>query len=152
WQRALQRWGRFGLADDLRPAEEVADRGFTVDDTFRELTRENATRFAQFSSTAKQFLPAGDLPVVGSTMRNPDLADTYRETGRKGTGALYGGAVGRDLVNPVQTLPLAPNSTLKPITGPMQLSDLSSYRALDTQPTHVNYRGYDVYGMAPSSS
>ncbi|MFC0429802.1 gamma-glutamyltransferase [Kutzneria buriramensis] len=152
WQRALQRWGRFGLADDLRPAEQVADQGFTVDTTFRELTRENASRFAQFSSTSKQFLPGGDLPVVGSTLRNPDLAATYRELGRKGVGALYGGDIGRDVVNTVQHLPLAPNATLKPITGPMQLSDLSSYQALDTAPTHVNYRGYDVYGMAPSSS
>jgi len=152
WQRALQRWGRFSLADDLRPAADVADRGFVVDATFRELTRENAFRFNQFSSTAAQFLPNGDLPVVGSTMRNPDLANTYREIGRKGIGAFYGGDIGRDLVNTVQHLPLAPGATLKPITGPMQVSDLSSYKALDTQPTHVNYRGYDVYGMAPSSS
>ncbi|MBB5895787.1 gamma-glutamyltransferase [Kutzneria kofuensis] len=152
WQRALQRWGRFSLADDLRPAEEVADRGFVVDATFQELTRENAARFAQFSSSAAQYLPGGQLPVVGSTMRNKDLADTYREIGRKGSGALYGGSIGRDLVDAVQHLPLAPGATLKPIPGPMQLSDLSSYQALDTAPTHVNYRGYDVYGMAPSSS
>jgi gamma-glutamyltranspeptidase/glutathione hydrolase len=152
WQRALQRWGRFSLADNLRPAEEVADRGFVVDATFRELTRENAARFAQFSSSAAQYLPGGQLPVVGSTLRNQDLADTYREIGRKGIGALYGGSVGRDLVNAVQHLPLAPGSTLAPIPGPMQLSDLTAYKALDTAPTHVNYRGYDVYGMAPSSS
>jgi gamma-glutamyltranspeptidase / glutathione hydrolase len=36
--------------------------------------------------------------------------------------------------------------------GPMTLSDLRGYRTLDADPTHVNYRGLDVYGMAPSSS
>jgi gamma-glutamyltranspeptidase/glutathione hydrolase len=152
WQRALQRWGRFGLADDLRPAERVAERGFVVDATFREQTRENAGRFAQFSSTAAQFLPGGQLPVVGSTMRNPDLAATYREIGRKGIGAFYGGEIGRDVVDAVGNPPLAPGATLKPLSGPMRISDLSDYRVLDTAPTHVNYRGYDVYGMAPSSS
>jgi gamma-glutamyltranspeptidase / glutathione hydrolase len=152
WQRALRRWGRFSLADDLRPAETVADKGFPVDATFRELTRENAGRFAQFGSTAAQFLPGGQLPVVGSVLRNPDLADTYRQIGRQGIGALYGGSIGRDLVNTVHNLPLARGATLKPITGPMRLSDLSAYRALDSTPTHVNYRGYDVYGMGPSSS
>jgi gamma-glutamyltranspeptidase/glutathione hydrolase len=34
----------------------------------------------------------------------------------------------------------------------MTLSDLRSYQALYRPPTHVHYRGYDVYGMPPSSS
>jgi gamma-glutamyltranspeptidase/glutathione hydrolase len=34
----------------------------------------------------------------------------------------------------------------------MTTEDLDDYEALDQDPTHVNYRGYDVYGMAPSSS
>lgn len=152
WQRALQRWGRFGLTEDLRPAEQVADRGFTVDATFQEQTRENAARFAWFSSTARQFLPGGQLPAAGSAMRNPDLAATYREIGRKGIGAFYGGDIGRDVVDAVGNPPVAPGATAKPLSGSMRLSDLTAYRALDTEPTQVNYRGYDVYGMTPSSS
>jgi gamma-glutamyltranspeptidase/glutathione hydrolase len=34
----------------------------------------------------------------------------------------------------------------------MQPSDLRRYTTIDRRPTHVGYRGYDVYGMAPSSS
>lgn len=60
----------------LRPAERVARQGFGVDATFREQVRENAARFAQFSSTSKLFLPGGQLPVVGSIFRNPQLAST----------------------------------------------------------------------------
>lgn len=41
WQRALDKWGRFSLADNLRPAIRVADDGFVVDATFREQTRQN---------------------------------------------------------------------------------------------------------------
>ncbi len=152
WQRALQRWGRFGLAEDLRPAEQVAEHGFKVDPTFRELTRQNAARFAQFSSTATLFLPGGAPPAVGSTLRNPDLAKTYRELGEYGISALYGGPIGTDLVNAVQHLPLAPNATLVARPGPMALSDLRAYHARDADPTQVNYRGLDVYGMAASSS
>lgn len=152
WQQALNRWGHFGLATDLRPAEQVADHGFTVTPTLREQDRENAFRFDQFSSTSALFLPGGQLPVVGSTMRNPDLAATYRQIGRQGVGALYGGSIGADLVHTVHNLPLAPGATLVPITGQMRLSDLAAYRALFQAPTHVNYRGYDVYSMAPSSS
>ncbi|MGH3776716.1 MAG: gamma-glutamyltransferase [Pseudonocardiaceae bacterium] len=152
WQRALQRWGRFGLAENLQPAIQIAERGFVVDATFQEQTRQNAKRFAQFDSTAKLFLPGGTLPPVGSVLRNPDLAKTYREIGNRGIGALYGGPIGADLVNAVQQLPLAPSATLVARPGSMTLSDLRAYRALDADPTHVNYRGLDVYGMAASSS
>jgi gamma-glutamyltranspeptidase/glutathione hydrolase len=152
WQRALRRWGRFSLAENLRPAIDVADRGFVVDATFRELTRQNQGRFAQFSSTAALFLPGGALPEVGSVLRNPDLADTYRQIARQGVDAFYGGPVGADVVRTVQHLPLAPGATLEPIPGRMTLADLRAYRAVDRDPTHVGYRGLDVYGMAPSSS
>jgi gamma-glutamyltranspeptidase/glutathione hydrolase len=152
WQRALQRWGRFGLAEDLRPAEQVAERGFVVDATFQEQTRENAQRFAQFGSTAALFLPGGAPPAVGSTLRNPDLAKTYREIGEHGISALYGGSIGADLVNAVQHPPLVSGATLVARPGPMTLPDLRAYRALDADPTHVTYRGLEVYGMAASSS
>ena len=152
WQRALGEWGTESLAQVLRPAERVALQGFPVDATFREQVRENATRFAQFFSTSQLFLPGGQLPVVGSTFRNPQLAATYAEIGRRGAGDLYGGPLGGDIVHTVENLPLAAGATLTLIPGLMRIGDLRDYAALLRAPTHVNYRGYDVYGMAPSSS
>ena len=152
WQRALGRWGRFSLAADLRPAERVARSGFPVDDTLREEIRENASRFGQFSSTRALFLPGGQLPPVGFLLRNPDLARTYLQIARQGVDALYGGSLGADVVRTVHQLPLAADATLVPRSGLMALSDLASYSALFRAPTHVDYHGYDVYSMAPSSS
>ncbi|QRP44919.1 gamma-glutamyltransferase [Amycolatopsis sp. FDAARGOS 1241] len=152
WQRALQRWGKFSLADDLRPAVQVADRGFVVNQTFADQTTSLKDKLSHFAPSAALFLPGGEAPKVGSVFRNPDLAETYRQISHQGIGALYGGSVGRDLVKTVQNPPLAQGAPIKSIPGPMQLSDLRAYGALDGSPTHVNYRGYDVYGMAPSSS
>lgn len=152
WQRALSQWGNFSLAQDLQPAEQVAQNGFPATAHYREQIRENAGRFTQFSSSSALYLDNGQLPAVGSTIRNPDLASTYRQIGRQGVGALYGGGIGADVVNAVHNLPLAPGATLVPRPGYMQLSDLARYSAPDEAPTHVNYRGYDVYGMGPSSS
>ena len=152
WQRALSRWGRFSLSADLRPAERIARRGFPVTDTLREETRENQNRFAQFSSTKALFLPGGQLPAVGSRLRNPDLARTYALIGRHGIGALYGGAIGADVVHTVHHLPLAPGATLQPRAGLMRRTDLARYATVSRPPTHVDYRGYDVYSIAPSSS
>jgi gamma-glutamyltranspeptidase/glutathione hydrolase len=152
WQKALDTWGTQSLAQVLRPAERVASQGFPVDATFREQVRENAARFAQFSSTSQLFLPGGQLPVVGSTFRNPQLASTYADIGRRGVADFYGGPLGADIVRTVQNLPLAAGATLTPRPGLMRIGDLASYTAIVRPPTHVNYRGYDVYGMAPSSS
>ena len=152
WQRAIARFGRFGLAQDLRPAEQLARRGFVIDPQFQEDTRENASRFAQFSSTRRLFLPGGRLPQVGTVLHNPDLAATYALIARNGIGALYGGPVGRDVVATVLHLPLASGATLAPLPGRMTLADLRRYTAPFVTPTHVRYRGDDVYSMAPSSS
>jgi gamma-glutamyltranspeptidase/glutathione hydrolase len=152
WQRALDLWGRFSLAADLRPAERIARTGFRVDATIREQTRENAARFAQFSSTSSLFLPNGQLPNVGATLRNPDLANTYRQIGRRGIAAFYGGKIGRGIVNTVHKLPLASGSSLIARPGLMTLADLERYQAREPPPTRVRYRGVDVYSMAPSSS
>jgi gamma-glutamyltranspeptidase/glutathione hydrolase len=152
WQRALQRWGKFSLADNLRPAEQVAEHGFVVNSAFAEQTQRNATKLAHFGPSAQLFLPGGRAPQVGSVLRNPDLAATYRQIGREGLGAFYNGSIGRDVVNAVQHPPVAKGASIKPLTGPMQLSDLRTYQTLDETPTHVNYRGYDIYGMGPSSS
>ena len=152
WQRALDRWGRFSLAADLRPAERVARAGFVVDSTISEETRENASRFARFSSTSSLFLPHGSPPAVGSRLRNPDLASTYGQIGRHGIAVLYGGSLGADVVRTVHTPPLAPGATLVPRPGLMSVADLRHYAVRDIAPTHVRYRGLDVYSMAPSSS
>jgi gamma-glutamyltranspeptidase / glutathione hydrolase len=152
WQQALARWGKLGLARDLRPAEQLARQGFPVTPTFREEVRENAFRFNQFSSTSSLFLPGGNLPTVGSTLRNPQLASTYQLIGRRGIGVFYGGEIGQDVVRTVHDLPLAPGATLVPRPGLMTLADLEHYTAPYEDPTHVRYRGYDVYSKGPSSS
>jgi gamma-glutamyltranspeptidase / glutathione hydrolase len=152
WERALQRWGRFDLKTTLRPAIKVADQGFVVDQAFYDQTAGNAERFSQFTSTADLFLPGGAPPAVGSVLRNPDLADTYREIAKQGTGAFYGGPVGADMVEAVTNPPLIPDTTLDPPQGLMALDDVAAYQAIDRDPTHSQYRGLDVYGMAPPSS
>ena len=43
-------------------------------------------------------------------------------------------------------------STLVARPGLMELGDLAAYQAPLREPTHVSYRGLDVYGMAPPSS
>ncbi|MET1060547.1 MAG: gamma-glutamyltransferase [Nocardioides sp.] len=153
WDKAVRRWGRWSLAKALRPSIALARKGFVVDQTFREQTTQNAERFAQFPATRDLFLPGGEAPPVGSVFRNPDLADTLRSIARQGTRrAFYRGPIAREIVETVQDPKTTPDATLPAPKGSMTVRDLKEYRLRSQKPSHVGYRGYDVYGMAPSSS
>ena len=152
WERALKRWGTMDLDDALEPAIDVATRGFVVDETFRQQTLDNKVRFAAFTSTSKLFLPGGDAPAVGSIFRSPDLAKTYKLLADKGTRAFYHGQLAKEIVAAVKVPPRTATTTLPVPPGHMTTADLAGYSALNQAPTHVEYRGFDVYGMAPSSS
>jgi gamma-glutamyltranspeptidase/glutathione hydrolase len=161
WERALKRWGTLDLGHALEPAIEVAQDGFVVDDTFRQQTLDNKVRFSAYTPTRSLFLPGGDAPAVGSIFRNPDLADTYRLIARNGTDAFYSGPLAEEMAATVQAPPKdpawvppasAPGTSIPAFPGYLTTADLAAYTTLDQDPTHVEYRGYDVYGMAPSSS
>ncbi len=152
WQRALDEWGTWELGEALRPAEQLARRGFVVDETFAGQTEDNAERFADFPATRALFLPGGAPPEVGELFRNPDLARTYGELGRDGVEALYQGEIGHDVVQTARQPPVDSAATRTVRPGAMTTADLAGYTAPLREPTAVSYRGLDVYGMAPPSS
>ena len=65
WDVAARTFGTRRLSDLLEPAQRLAARGFTVDQTYHDQTAQNAERFAKFPATAKVFLPGGKPPAVG---------------------------------------------------------------------------------------
>jgi gamma-glutamyltranspeptidase/glutathione hydrolase len=152
WELALDKWGTHSLRKALAPAARLAERGFVVDETFRQQTLDNEERFEAYTTTPKLFLPGGDAPEVGSVLKNPGLAKTYRLLGRRGMDAFYEGRLARQIARLVQDPPKSPDTKLPVMPGFMEPSDLARYEALLQRPTRVGYRGLDVYGMAPSSS
>src|SRR5829696_5506447 len=152
WRRALRDYGTMPLGKVLRPAIRVAERGFVVDQTFADQTATNAARFAAFPATAALYLPGGAPPAVGSVLRNPDLARTYRLLARRGTDPFYRGRIARAIAATVQDPPVDEASTLNVRPGLMTPADLAAYRTLERPPTRVAYRGHRVYGMGPPSS
>ncbi|WP_336923524.1 gamma-glutamyltransferase [Aquipuribacter sp. SD81] len=152
WDVALEEWGTLSLARALKPATQLARRGFVVDETFESQTASNAARFDDFTSTAELFLPGGAPPEPGTIFRNRDLAATYDLMARRGVDVLYTGEVADDIVSTVQDPPVAATAGREVRSGLMTAADLAAYEAPFREPTQVTYRGLDVYGMAPPSS
>jgi gamma-glutamyltranspeptidase / glutathione hydrolase len=150
WDLAARTFGTRRLGDLLKPAEEIARRGFLVDQTFHDQTDANAARFRTFPETARVFLPGGSAPAVGSVFRNPDMASAYRELRTHGVASLYAGRLGRAIVAEAQNPHTAPGVSVP--HGQITTSDLQAYRALQKDPVHSQYRGLDVYGMPVPSS
>ncbi|MGH3413956.1 MAG: gamma-glutamyltransferase [Marmoricola sp.] len=152
WAQAVRRYGRHDFATDLRPAIGRAEKGFRVDDTFVQETRESLADLQAFTSSRKLFLRHGQPLPVGTTLRNPDLAYTYRMIARRGPRALYDGPMAAAIAHTVQHPPVWNGTPLTVRPGIMTTGDLAGYHAGEPAPTHVDYRGYDVYGMPPPSS
>jgi gamma-glutamyltranspeptidase/glutathione hydrolase len=153
WHEALRRYGSITLREALQPAIRVARQGFEVDETFAAQTAANLDRFADFSSTRELFLTEdGQVPAVGTVLRNPDLARTYRQIARRGPEAFYRGQIAQDIVATVTDPPLLEGETRTVRPGLMRMSDLAAYAAPHRAPTSVDYRGLEVTGMGPPSS
>ena len=152
WEAALDRFGTTSLKDMLKPSILLATRGFQVDATFAQQTAANQERFAAFPATAELFLPNGAPPVVGSTFKNPELATTLREIALRGTDAFYNGPIADEIAALVQDPQTTPGAVLPAYPGFLTADDLAGYTVVEQAPTHIEYRGLDVYGMAPSSS
>ena len=153
WATAVRAFGHLSLADDLQPAIHVARRGFAVNFDFNQLEQSSLSTLQAYPASRSLLLtPSGDPLPIGTWLRNPDLARTYELIARRGPSALYDGPIGQAIVQADDHPVLTPGQTVVTEPGIMTMNDLSSYRTRILSPTKVNYRGLDVYGMAPPSS
>ena len=150
WHEALERYGTMQFKQVLAPAIDVASKGFTVNETFSHLTRENERKFQQFSTTSALYLRNGKAVPPGTLLRNPDMAKAYREIAARGYKAFYEGPMARAIVDAVNRPPVTGGASVRP--GRMTLADLANYEARIRQPVVSSYRGYEVYGMPLPSS
>ena len=153
WDKALRRYGSWSLKRALRSGVHVARRGFEVDETFVSQTEPNVEWFDDVPSTAAIYLdPDGTPRDVGTTLRNRDLARTYKLIGRQGARGFYRGDLAEALVDAARRPPVAEDADHEWRPGLLAEEDVKSYEALKRDPTRVGYRGLDVWSMAPPSS
>ena len=137
--------GRLPWAELVKPAAELADRGFAVSPRLAGAIADNAATFAPFATTRAYFLAADGSPrASGTDLRNPDFAQTLRAIAAEGSAPLYRGRIGDALVAAVRGAPVNP--------GAMTAEDLARYRVLLREPICRPYRTFEVCGMGPPSS
>jgi gamma-glutamyltranspeptidase / glutathione hydrolase len=153
WVAALHRYGTMSLADVLQPGIHVARHGYVIDQTWFDQANGVRDWLDDIPASAALFLDPDRTPRdVGTVFTNPDLATTYERIGHLGLKGFYRGAIADALVDAVDHPPVSPTANHLFRPGVMTMRDLHSYVAPERPPTHLNYRGLDVYSMGPPSS
>jgi gamma-glutamyltranspeptidase / glutathione hydrolase len=153
WAEALKKYGTMKLKQVLQPGIDVAENGFVVDQSFFDFTQQDVPWFDDIPATDALYLdPDGTPRDIGTVIRNPDLVKTYELLAQRGVSAFYHGKLAQAIVDTVEHPVVAPTADHVWRPGLMTKHDLSEYRAPERPPTHVSYRGVDVYSMGPPSS
>ena len=154
WAKALRKYGTWRFKQVLAPAIDVARKGFVVDPTFTAQTDPNVPWFDDIPATAALYLdPDGTSRDPGEVVKNPDMARTYEQIARYGAKrGFYRGPVAEALVRAARHPRTAPTADKTWRPGLITERDLRDYRAIERKPTHVDYRGLDVFSMGPPSS
>ncbi|RKQ69844.1 gamma-glutamyltransferase [Oceanibaculum indicum] len=144
WCLMQAKYGKLPFADVIEPAIQAARRGFTVSHYLNGAIKEHEADLAADAEIARLMLPGGTPAEPGSRMVMGDYADSLRQVQAEGASALYGGALGRALIDRLQTGGMD--------AGALTLEDLVSYSAIEREAIFGTYRGHTIVGPPPPAS
>lgn len=135
------RWGVRPWAEDVRPAIELARRGFLVLPKTCDFFEERIDKLRGDADLQRHFLPDGQLPAAGSRLANEALAQTMELLARHGADGFYRGPVAEAIV-----------AASRAGGGMLTSEDFAAYRARIVEPYAIDFRGYRIVsGPAPAT-
>jgi gamma-glutamyltranspeptidase / glutathione hydrolase len=141
WCALVRSHGRMSLSQVFAPAIALARDGFPLVEynvsAITDTVAEFRGRHAFYDDWARNYTSGGDA-VLGSVLRQPDLARTYEAIAAEGPQYLHGGALGQALVAHVRAL-----------GGCLTIADLESVEPVWLEPLTAAYRGLDVHTLPP---
>jgi gamma-glutamyltranspeptidase/glutathione hydrolase len=142
YDHALKNFGKMSLRRHLLAAAEIAEKGFPLTRTYVGRLASAADELKAFPASRAIFLDADGSPLkVGASLRQPDLARSYRTLAEQGIGWFYGGDFA------AQT-----ERWMKSNGGIATAKDFSDYDFKLRDPIRTTYRGYEIIGFPPPSS
>lgn len=142
---AHARHGKLPWAKLFEPAIRLARDGWAATDRLNRALTTSRASAARSAAGKALFYDANGAPLlVGTLVRNPEIARTLEAVAQGGPAAFYAG-------EQAQTLQTAVSDDT-PGRAPMTLHDVTTYRAKDRPPVCGTYRRYRICGMGPPSS
>jgi gamma-glutamyltranspeptidase/glutathione hydrolase len=139
---AHAKFGKLKWAECLEPARKLAAEGHPASQRLELILKLQVPVMKPYADSAKIFLHGSDQPLKqGERVIQKDLADTIRRLQKKGWQEFYTGETASRIV-----------ADMKANDGLITAEDLSRYRAVESKPIEITYRGYPVLITPPSSS
>lgn len=138
WLAALERYGSLPASRVFADAIRLAEEGAPISHRNVEFFGIGAPQIAPYANAMETFLPGGEVPRAGSTLRQPKLAETYRRVAEGGAAEFYTGALGREIVHAVRQA-----------GGVLSEADLASFRVEWQEPLAIDYHGWQVFAPPP---
>ncbi|MEC9315483.1 MAG: gamma-glutamyltransferase, partial [Pseudomonadota bacterium] len=136
-----QNYGVLPLETSLQPAIRYAEQGFAVTEGYQHLAGFRRDTLRQYPEAARIYLDKGEVPAIGSKIRQPDLAATLKAIARHGKAGFYQGKTAERLVNAVQQH-----------GGIWTHADLNNYAIIERTPMSGDYLGNQITSVALPSS
>ena len=139
---ALEKYGTISLQRALKPAIELAEKGFSVNKELRISLLESKKRLSKSKESLKVFYGNNEKPPeVGEKLVQKSLAWSLKEISDHGSEAFYRGKIAKKITE-----------FMKRNGGIITEKDLAAYKAVIRNPIVGNYRGYEIHSMPPPSS
>lgn len=136
-----KKYGRLPLPVSLKPAIRLARTGFALNERLRAGIGFKADILKRSPEAAKIFLRNGEVPPVGTLIRQPQLAHTLEILAAQGAKGFYTGPVAREMVRAVRAG-----------GGIWTLADLANYTVVERRPIVGEYHGARIISAPPPSS
>ncbi len=138
---AETKFGRLTLKQVIEPAIELAENGFRVNHKLETSLRSSMRLFKEFPSTMKYFAKDGEVYKEGALLIQKDLARVLKKIADEGRDGFYKGEIPELIAREDEAT-----------GGVITARDVEGYHAVLREPLSVNYHGYQVLSMPPSSS
>ncbi|HEY2014034.1 MAG TPA: gamma-glutamyltransferase [Bryobacteraceae bacterium] len=138
---ASQKYGKKPWAELVRPAANLASKGFPLSYGQAQSFRSGERTLGRFPESKRVFLKDGKFYEAGEVFVQPDLGRTLDRIARLGAKDFYEGETASMLAK-----------DMKEHGGLITLDDLKKYTAIERQPMTGSYRGYTIVTSPPPSS
>ena len=137
-----QRGGKLQFPDVILPAAKLAEQGFSIAPNMAQRLARSADAIAQFPASAAIFLDEQGKPRAAySTLKQKDLAATYRKLAKQGPDYFYKGEFAKKTAQ-----------WMKQNGGLITEKDFANYQTKVRAPIVSEFAGYTLYGFPPPSS
>lgn len=155
WMEWLKEHGSLPLDELLEPAVTIAEAGYEVYPGMRVWLERGESNIRNWPYSRELYMPDGALLEVGERIRQPRMANTFREIQRvwrstvgAGRGAAFDAAADYFYRGPIAESIVAYSDDHG---GLFALSDFTGFRTSLVEPVTSDYRGITVYQNPPNS-